>query len=176
MPSPRLTLKDKAKIERLYLKGHKPSEIATEVDATAAQITRYVYRHGLSKQRGEIKERTGAMKTEAVIDVVTRLRQQTIADLEPVIIACAESLKIDADILKDFWAKVENASDASALMRAKKLHQDRCFDFLGLNEEPASAKTSPITIDLLYIPLKEVNPKQVAETTENITPALNYQL
>ena len=142
-----LTAAEKRKIEKLYLSGVKPGEIAHKIGIKSASLRQYLYREGLTSRREEIKE----SKQQTAFEVLARIREKNLADFEAVLGLVAEGLKIDAQKLKNAWNLVGNAADASSLQRAKGLHFDRVLRVYGLDTklgqvQPAKVIHDPVNV------------------------------
>jgi hypothetical protein len=163
-----LSPRHKAKIDRLYLKGFKPSEICAELPAlrlSPRQVTRYLYRRGLTKQRTAIE----AGKQQTALEILRRVRAEGQEDFEELIREIAAGLKIDATKLRDGWGLVQDAAGASSLMRAKGLLLDRTLRTYGADgTEQETPKQSGIELFYIEAPIGRVE-KQVASEPESET-------
>lgn len=128
---PRLTARDKNKIQRLYMRGMPPRDICVELRSLALNprtITNIAHRCGWGKQRTEIT----AAKAASSAEILERAKQDAATELEVILRDVSSGMKIDAAELKSSWHLVENAADASSLMRAKTLFMNQLLKFHGL--------------------------------------------
>jgi len=134
---------DRRKIERLYLSGVKPTEIARKVGMKPASLRQHLYREGLTKRRDEIE----AVKQRTVVEVLEKLRKNSVEDFEAVLGLLGDGMKIDARRLRDGWRLVDDAAGASSLMRAKTMLQNQAFRFFG-TEKADGCQPPPPAVDL----------------------------
>ena len=148
---------DKRKIEGAYLSGSKPVEIARKLGKKPATIRQFLYRQGLTSRRDEI----AVAKKRTAREVLEIARQQHVEELATVLGLAGESLKIDAERLRDGWPMVDGAADASALMRGKSLLFDRILRFYALENSPAEQNSA---VNVMFIgALPRSAAKQVCE-------------
>ncbi|MGD1031402.1 MAG: hypothetical protein ABSA05_09695 [Opitutaceae bacterium] len=155
-----LTAAEKRKIEKLYLSGVKPGEIAHKIGIKSASLRQYLYREGLTSRREEIKE----SKQQTAFEVLARIREKNLADFEAVLGLVAEGLKIDAQKLKNAWNLVGNAADASSLQRAKGLHFDRVLRVYGLDTKLGQVQPATFNIAMLVASPSKPGPVNVTPT------------
>jgi DNA-binding CsgD family transcriptional regulator len=129
-----LTADKRRKIEKLYVSGVKPAEIARRMDMKPATLRQHVYRAGLTKRQEEIAE----VKRQTALEVLRKVQQEMVDDFEDVLDDISAGLKIDAQRLRDGWDMVEDAAGASSLMRAKSLHLERMLRTFGVEKTEAS--------------------------------------
>jgi len=139
---------DKRKIEKLYLSGVKPGEIARKVGVKPASLRQHLYRAGLTKQRDAIEE----VKRRTAREVLESIREKSIGDFEAVLGLLGEALKVDARKLRDGWGLVQDAAGASSLMRAKSLLQSQVFRHYGLDKNDESQQAVPVSLSLFCLP------------------------
>lgn len=130
------------KIERLYLSGVKPAEIALKLGIKPASLRQHLYRAGLTQRREEIEE----VKQRTAREILESVRQRNVEDFETVLDSLSEGAVIDAERLRDGWDMVQDAAGASSLMRAKCLLQDRATRFFGLDKEADAAPSLGINL------------------------------
>ena len=159
-----LTTGERSKIERLYLSGTKPSEIAQKFGLKPASVRQLLHRAKLTQKREEIDE----VKREALLEVLARKREEYAGDYEDMLDDFAAGLRIDAKKLRDSWELVQDAAGASSLMRAKNLLQDRAGRFFGLDKEADAAPSRGLNFFVLaprVDPVKAAKPVEPAEST-----------
>jgi AraC-like DNA-binding protein len=138
---------DRRKIERLYLSGVKPTEIARRVGMKPASLRQHLYREGLTKRRDEIE----AVKQRTAREVLESIRQKSVEDYESVLGLLSEGMKIDAKKLRDGWSMVDDAAGASSLMRAKAMLQNQALRFYGTEKEE-EAPPAHFDLSLFMLP------------------------
>ncbi len=163
----KLSPRDKMKIDRLYLKGYKPSEICAELPGLQLkprQVTRFLYQRGLTKQRSQIE----AGKQKTALEILRRVREEGAEEFETLIQDIATGLKIDAKRLRDGWELVSDAAGASSLMRAKNLLLDRASKVYGTENQNTESPTKLDVVSMFYIeaPLSPAPKRVETEVTE----------
>lgn len=146
----KLSPRDKRKIDRLYLKGFKAAEICAELrhlNLTPRQVTQFLYKRGLTKQRMAIEE----TKQRTALEILERVRREGVEDFESVILDISAGLKIDAKQLRNGWDMAQDAAGASSLMRAKSLHLNRALQLFGLDKPDHMRAPACAGINLFFM-------------------------
>lgn len=146
----KLSPRDKRKIDHLYLKGFKAAEICAELrhlNLTPRQVTQFLYKRGLTKQRTAIEE----TKQRTALEILERVRREGVEDFESVILDISAGLKIDAKQLRNGWDMAQDAAGASSLMRAKSLHLGRALAFFGLDKPDRAPPPAGVGLNLFFM-------------------------
>lgn len=165
---PLLSARDKVRIQKLYMRGMPPREIAVELRSlglTARAVTNLAHRSGWGKQRAEIEQ----AKRESAAEIVARVRGDVAADLESVLRDVAAGAKTDAVKLKDGWDLVEDAAGASSLMRAKGLLLNRVLRLHGLDHDTGHAGGRGASVALVFARLPEAGASRTEAAAVNVT-------
>jgi uncharacterized protein YjcR len=162
-----LTADRRRKIDKLYLSGVKPTEIARKMGMKPASLRQYLYREGLTKRRNEIEE----VKQRTVREVLESVRQKSVADFEGVMELLAEGVKIDAKKLRNGWELATDAAGASSLMRAKGLLLDRALKTYGVESGEANAPVKAnLSLFFLACPAVRIEKRVGPESDESNKP------
>lgn len=163
----------RAKIQRLYLKGQAPAEIALSLRAsglnlTAKQIGNMAVREKWTAQRGDITD----ARQKTAIEVLESVRAAMSRDLEEILTSVVEDLKSDA--LKLRSGDMDLAMDAagvSAVQRGKKLFFERVKAVAGLDEKPGEGVTRINLLAAVYGRPENFAPVAVDVTVTGSTQA-----
>jgi hypothetical protein len=169
----KLSPRDKLKIQRLYAKGLKPSEISAELaslNLTPRQVTQFLFKRGWTKRRSEIEE----VRQQTAAEIFRSVRTESLKEFQSVLRTFAASLTDDSEQLAHAWKLVEDAAGASSLMRAKSLHLDQALRFHGLDKTDATeAQTKPdLRLFFFNEPVRRVCPLPESPSDSKEVPAL----
>ncbi len=157
-----LTEEQRATIKNDYLCGLKPAAIAKKIHAKPATVRQAIWREGLTKERNGIKEAAARTAEEVLHEARKRHAKKLVGILDKQI----ESLELDAGMLLNGWALVEDAAGASSLMRAKGLLQDRTLGYFGIElPDDGQPKGSQFSINMFIAhgePVEKSEPRPVA--------------
>jgi len=162
-----LSSHNKSEIQRLYLKGLKPAEICAELQhlkLKPASIRQFLWRAGLTEQRGAIDE----AKKQSVVEILAKARQEHADVFADVLDDSIAGLKNDSANLRDGWALVEDAAGASSLMRAKALFLDRTLRAFGVDNPTLGPDSAARGLNLFVFtaPALHTDPADLAKPVE----------
>jgi hypothetical protein len=138
--APQLNADQKREIEKFYVAGLKPTEIARRMDRKAASVRQHLYRAGLTKRREEIAE----VKKQTVAEALAKVRQDWVDDFEAMLSDIAAGLKIDAQKLRNAWYMAHDAASVVSLMRAKSLLLNCAMKLYGVEGNDNAKQPAPM--------------------------------
>lgn len=153
---------DRRKIQKLYLSGMKPEEIAQQMDMKPASLRQHLYREGLTKLRHEVEE----ARRRTAAEILDETRQQYGEDMAEALSELFAGLTDDAKRLRGGWNLVKDAAGASSLMRAKSLLLDRTLRTFGVEKPPEKAEGSIPALNFFCLPASAARPIP----PRNVTP------
>lgn len=154
--------KDRRKIQKLYLSGMKPEEIAQQLDMKPASLRQHLYREGLTKRRHEAEE----ARRRTAAEILNEARQQYGEEMAEALGELFAGLTDDAKRLRGGWDLVKDAAGASSLMRAKSLLLDRTLRTFGVEKPPEKAEGEISAINFFCLPASAARPLP----PRNVTP------
>lgn len=147
-----LTTAQRAKIHRLYLEGHGPSQIALSLRAsglnlTSKQVSNLAIREKWTRQKTEIAE----VRKKSVSEAVESVRGELGKELEEILLAFVADLKSDANLLKSGGMDVAiDAAGVSSVQRAKRLFFERVKAVAGFDSRPDEGGSRQANILLIH--------------------------
>lgn len=147
-----LTVAQRAKIQRLYLQGRGPAEIALSLkasglDLTGKQISNLAIREKWTQQKGEVAQASQKSVKEALESV----RASIGPEVEDILLSVFADLKNDAQTLRAGGMDLaEDAAGVSSVQRGKKLLLERLFKLAGLDVQTDANGAPVATIAMIY--------------------------